>query len=545
MLPEAGDRRPGRATLAGVVEAIGPTIIDVLAAPAGLDVPVTHVTIHDPVDPPPIEPCDVVLAVATRPDDHAAEELVATAAAAGAAGVVVKIGGQAPPALLTAARRAGIALFGLTREMSWSQLHMLLRTATAATGAMGEDEGAGGAVGDLFGLANAIASMVGGPTTIEDPRSTVLAYSSLDEPIDEPRQETILGRRVPEVWRRRLERDGVFRRLWSDPGVVHIDYPDEDPPLKPRLAIAIRAGDEVLGSIWVAEGDRPLGPGSERALTEAARLAALHLIRSRFDDDLERERRAATFRAVLEGRSAPELLAGALGVDERRFATVIAFELGDGDPDELAVRARRVAGLVGLYCESLRRKSAAAALGRVVYLLVADDAEPDRGRLATLASDVIERVRGPARGELTAAVGTTMAGLQHILVSRQAADQVLRVLSGTGRQVAAVEEVRSETILLALREYARRDPQLLEGKLGALVEHDRTRRSAFVETLRAYLDAFGDIPSAAAATGVHPNTFRYRLRRLSSLADLRLDDPVERLVTELQLHIGDLDEGGA
>ena len=138
-----------------------------------------------------------------------------------------------------------------------------------------------------------------------------------------------------------------------------------------------------------------------------------------------------------------------------------------------------------------------------------------------------------------------MAGLQHILVSRQAADQVLRVLSGTGRQVAAVEEVRSETILLALREYARRDPQLLEGKLGALVEHDRTRRSAFVETLRAYLDAFGDIPSAAAATGVHPNTFRYRLRRLSSLADLRLDDPVERLVTELQLHIGDLDEGGA
>ena len=51
--------------------------------------------------------------------------------------------------------------------------------------------------------------------------------------------------------------------------------------------------------------------------------------------------------------------------------------------------------------------------------------------------------------------------------------------------------------------------------------------------------------AAAAAPGVPPNTFRYRLRRLSSLADLRLDDPVERLVTELQLHIGDLDEGGA
>ena len=87
---------PQAPRLQATLEGLG-TVVQVVAAPAGLDVPVTHVTIHDPVDPPPIEPCDVVLAVATRPDDHAAEELVATAAAAGAAGVVVKIGGQAPP----------------------------------------------------------------------------------------------------------------------------------------------------------------------------------------------------------------------------------------------------------------------------------------------------------------------------------------------------------------------------------------------------------------------------------------------------------------
>lgn len=34
--------------------------------------------------------------------------------------------------------------------------------------------------------------------------------------------------------------------------------------------------------------------------------------------------------------------------------------------------------------------------------------------------------------------------------------------------------------------------------------------------------------------GVHGNTFRYRLRGLAELASLDLDDPVERLVVQLQ-----------
>jgi DNA-binding PucR family transcriptional regulator len=40
---------------------------------------------------------------------------------------------------------------------------------------------------------------------------------------------------------------------------------------------------------------------------------------------------------------------------------------------------------------------------------------------------------------------------------------------------------------------------------------------------------------AAARVNVHPNTFRYRLRRITELFDLDLSDPDERLVAELQL----------
>jgi DNA-binding PucR family transcriptional regulator len=81
---------------------------------------------------------------------------------------------------------------------------------------------------------------------------------------------------------------------------------------------------------------------------------------------------------------------------------------------------------------------------------------------------------------------------------------------------------------------------LLDGRLHALVEADRRAgpaRGHHVETLRAFLDAFGDVVAASAVVGVHPNTFRYRMRRLVEVSGIDLDDPLERLVTHLQLHL--------
>jgi DNA-binding PucR family transcriptional regulator len=64
-------------------------------------------------------------------------------------------------------------------------------------------------------------------------------------------------------------------------------------------------------------------------------------------------------------------------------------------------------------------------------------------------------------------------------------------------------------------------------------------------TLRAYLDFFGDVPRAAEYISVHPNTFRYRMRRLAELFDLNLDDADERVVLELQLRLLEAATGGA
>jgi DNA-binding PucR family transcriptional regulator len=53
--------------------------------------------------------------------------------------------------------------------------------------------------------------------------------------------------------------------------------------------------------------------------------------------------------------------------------------------------------------------------------------------------------------------------------------------------------------------------------------------------VRAYLDSFGDIAAAAQRLHVHPNTVRYRVRRIEQVLATSLADPDVRLLLSLSL----------
>jgi hypothetical protein len=60
------------------------------------------------------------------------------------------------------------------------------------------------------------------------------------------------------------------------------------------------------------------------------------------------------------------------------------------------------------------------------------------------------------------------------------------------------------------------------------------------ETLRAWLDAHGDVTATAAALHVHPQTVRYRLAGLREVLGSALDDPAQRLELAIALRAGRL-----
>jgi DNA-binding PucR family transcriptional regulator len=512
-------------------------VIDLVCAPRSLDVAVSEVAIHDPSSPQPVDAGAIVLGVGVLSDSDDAVELVRGAGEAGAAAVAIMAAGAAPVTLRTAAEMAGVALLSIPDEMTWSQAHSLVRTAISSASG-GEDDIAAVPLGDLFALANAVAAMFGGPVTIEDRQSRVLAYSSQSEGIDEPRRQTILGRRVPAEWLSRLEEAGVFKRLWSGEVVRYQAGPGFD--LRPRLAVAVRAGDTILGSIWVAEGEEPLGERAEGALREAARIAALHMIRHRASPDLERRSRGELLRAIFESEGSVEATAYGLDVRPDDTFAVLAFEPQSADEVEGALERERALDLVALYGEAFRQRSALVQLGRTIYMLLPGPAVDRPERLIELAQDIIGRARESLGIRLRSGIGSVVSHLRDVPRSREEADQVLRALAASddGNDVADFESAHGRVVFVELRDFAAERPHLRSRRLAVLASHDRDHGTSYVETLRLFLESFGDIPAAAKRANVHANTFRYRLRRLVDLSGLDVNDPRERLLADLELQLG-------
>ncbi|HVV74861.1 MAG TPA: helix-turn-helix domain-containing protein [Mycobacteriales bacterium] len=526
-------------TLRALIERLQPAVVEVVAAPRGLDVAVSDPVLLDPAEPLSAGADAIVLALGVD-SDRGRVAVVRQAADARAAAVVVKLPGEVGSELRAAAEDAGVAVLAAPPELAWGHLYTLLLTASVRT----TPEAAGlseAPLGDLFALANAVAAVVGGATTIEDPSNHVLAYSNLEHPIDAARQATILGRQVPSDWIQRLHDSGVFRRLWQTDEVVRIaDFIGDEVEYLPRIAIAVRAGGELLGSLWVIEGRQELGAEAEQTLRDASRIASLHLLRHRTAADAERLQRSRALLALLDGSDDGGMAAGVLGLATDRPMSVVAFDVGADADASGAIAASRVADLVAVYCESYRREAHCAATGSRVYALIAVDEGDGTQAGETIAATIVERAGNALRLQLRAGIGSTVSGAAAIAASRREADEVLDVLRyGGERRTATIEAVRAQVFLRRLRELATRSPDLLVGQVAALSEQDAAKGTAWVPTLRAYFDAYGDMATAAAAVNVHPNTFRYRLRRISEVFGLDLTDPDTRLVAELQLRFLD------
>ncbi|WP_344613701.1 helix-turn-helix domain-containing protein [Dactylosporangium salmoneum] len=542
-----------RAVLGRILTDLGSTLVEVVAGRADPARPVTGVLIHDPGDESARLPGAVVLGVGVYGAENVAA-LVGQARAVGAAALVVRSPVAVEGPVAEAAARHDLPVLGLTPGASWAQVAALLRAllATDEVGTVGRPGEPGGddpLSGDLFAMANAAAGLVGGPVTVEDRGGRVLAFSSRQEEGDEARIATILDRQVPAEKLRALEQRGDFHNLYRSDGPIYID----DIAGKPRAAIAVRAGGEILGSIWVVV-DGPLSEVQDRALRESAKVAALHLLRQRSSADAERRLRADLLATVLEGGAGASQAAARLGLTGQPACVlaVMAVDAGppvshvapaatpaDGpDPVSLPDRVAAgdlLAGALALHLSAIHPRAAVAGLGGVTYaVLPTTSAE----RAQRIAEEFLGRIG--SRVPALIGIGRVAAGPTDLRQSRADGDRVLRVLAG-GRSrlhVARLSEVYAASLLEDLSDRIAAEKDIPDGPVVRLRAHDARHQTAFTESLAAWLDSFGDVIAAAAAVHVHPNTFRYRLKRIAEVSGIDLSDPNDRFEAMLQLRLG-------
>ena len=528
-------------TLGGMVDTLGPGVLTLLAAPTGTDIQLEGVVIHDSSDPPPLARGNLVLAVGLTTGSADLRRLMERAAGDGAI-LVVKASAAAQDAMRVEAESLGLALVCIAPGAAWMQIASLLRGAMRDDAVTRDGEQLGGiAAGDLFALANAVAALVDAPVTIEDRQARVIAFSSRQDEADEARMATILGRQVPEDYYRKLQRKGVFRELYRADEPIYVD--DIGPEVLPRVAVAVRAGEEVLGSIWAAVRSRP---SEERLheLRQAANFVALHLLRHRIASDVQRELQSDLVSAVLSGRGLAVDAARRLNLRGEGFRVLAVGLRDDGAPDDDGALVR-CWDLLALHLSVLHRGAVTALLQGAVYAVIplARDRARSREAAMRIADDYVARLPQPLARRVVVGVGGHARTLQELPGSRESADRVTRVLrahpAGDRCPTAVIEDVRMGVLLLRLREMGADDVVPDDSPLAVLVENDRRHGTSYVQTLRAYLDAFGDVNRAAARLGVHHNTFRYRLQKLQQIPGIDLADPEQRLALQLQLRLRD------
>ncbi|MFE4196104.1 PucR family transcriptional regulator [Paenarthrobacter sp. NPDC056912] len=534
-----------RSSLGRVLEDLGTTLLELVCGKAEGQQQIETVIIHDSLDDALPSHGALVLGVGMRETGEIVE-LLTTLATQDAAGLVLRAPVTADPAIIRASEESGIPVLALTRGASWAQLTSMLRS-LIAEGDVGESGLGGMPAGDLFSLANAISTLLNAPVTIEDRNSRVLAFSGKQDEADPARVETILGRQVPERYTRQLEQRGVFRDMYRSTDPIQVAPVDADPQVAsyPRVALAVRAGDEILGSIWVAVRE-PMPEDRIVALKDAAKLVALHMLRIRAGADVERRLRADLLATLLEGGPGAADAASQLRLTDHR-CVVLALAAAESEEDEedgaaharLLPARQRIADAFSMHLSAVYPRSAAALIGNIIYGVVSvrpDQADADR-RTARVAKEFLARIGGDRR--LLLGIGTIAEGHAALPASRVSADRALRVLQ-LGRshaQVVIFDDVQVEALLVELGDLAAARGDRPSGPVARLLEYDRVRNAKLVETLRAWLDAFGDVAAASALVYTHPNTFRYRLGRLSAIGQIDLSDPEARFAAMIQLRL--------
>ncbi|MBO0873334.1 MAG: helix-turn-helix domain-containing protein [Pseudonocardia sp.] len=537
-----------------LLDGIEGTLADLPVVPPSGCPKVVGLAILDPDDELGDHHDELVLVVGVRGRESL--PFLRAAARSGAAAVAVKTGPSgAVGELASAATEAGVALLAVHPRVRWDRLGALLRERLEAF-EYGTELGAGPAGGPasdpsgqgLFALAEATALVTGGIVSIEDAGNRVLAYSRSEDGVDELRRLSILGWQGPENYMAKLREWGVLARLRAGEQVVRVE---EHPELgvRPRLAIGIRAGPRYLGTIWVQQRFDPVtvpfAEKAEDALVGAARLAATEILRRRTGAGAGGAAVRGHLVELLTGRANTDLVAGRLGLDPAAPALVVAFD-GPGEPDVPSRELHRdqVRGVVSMYATAYHRTALVDAVeGRVYAVLsgvAADRVEP---ALLSWVRDVVDVVRSRTGLPWRAGVGSPVPALDGLPGARAEADRVLDALArasagrgrGAGPSVATISELRSEVLLGELLDLLADRPELRHPGVAALVEHDARRGGELVGSLLAYLDALGDVRSAAATLHVHPNTLRHRLRRARAVSGMDMDDPRERLSCHLQL----------
>jgi len=322
------------------------------------------------------------------------------------------------------------------------------------------------ALRDVQSAVDELGAALAHPVLVEDARHRPIWWSAQGQ-VDGTRMRTILQHEVDPAARAVVVRLGLARA----PGPVRTPaVPEAD--MLPRWCVPLRSGRELLGYLWVLNGDEAVTEAQLPQIVACAELAAMYLAQTPMTSEGRDRRRAALLARLAAGR------------DDNAARELIALE--ELDPaSTVAVNAPRAA-----------------------------NGWPLRGEMSVHVNPV-------PRAVLTSGPPLPLAELR--LAVRRAALTQQALRAGAALARPAWDALGSWHLIVT----APPDLAVADVHPGAEVLARQARPDLMV-TARTVLDRGGDIARAAAQLHIHRTTLYYRIERIEALTGVNLKTSPQR-----------------
>jgi PucR family transcriptional regulator, purine catabolism regulatory protein len=381
----------------------------------------------------------------------------------------------------------------------------------------------------LDGVADALASLIGGPALIFDARGAELVRRTHRAPLSE---ETVEELRAE--LRRRI-RDGA-RRGYAPGGELE-GRALALPVVRTPPNGTAQPGDLPHAWLVAAKDGGALTEFDRLTLHQAVTIVALELLRRRVADDTERRLAGDVLDAIVSGElSGPDVARrlGPFGLSDRVAAIVLRSS------EEGRAASGSGGGSIETALWSALREEAiptlVASVGPLACALVPGASDED---LLALGQRVLNAADGELRGESRVGIGRAVPAVdarRSFHEARCALEALALGVAGTDGNGGAPEKPRLATykdlgsfqLLLSLQ-----DDEALrlfcDSILGPIEASEGPYGGELMRSLEAFIEENGQWERAARRLYCHRHTLRYRIRRVEELTGRNLSSARDRI----------------
>ncbi|WP_026703368.1 PucR family transcriptional regulator [Salibacterium aidingense] len=392
-------------------------------------------------------------------------------------------------------------------------------------------------------FADFISEKLQAPVTIEDSNHRLLAYSTHEEHTDSARVSTIIGRRVPEQVINKLWREGIIPSLHKQNTSVKIPEIAEI-GLGSRMAVAIKKKQEILGYIWVLEGERALREDDAAVLEVASEKAATQLQQVQTRNKEEERGRQEYFWRLLTGDVQKEE-----DIERQmrewfpvspRTAAVIVLEAEEPISESMYKK------ITYLVTTSQKVKCYFQTRVQQLIVMLAEPVyPPDREGIRWFLEDFIVLLKERFQIEqMEAGTGRLYSSLASIKNSYEEAMEVIHVnkkLPAERKPFVFYHELGFYRYAEALIEQKNKQ-NMLHPELEALKQYDFRHNTELFQSLAVFLRHDGNMKKASESLHIHVNTMAYRIKRVEEIIKKDLKDAYEKLSLLLEISLDEMNK---